>query len=188
MWWAVGCKGGQQHKCLQSAHSLHQHYDGYWQYALLCRVCCPTERRVSPSQHEQDLYAVLTSMCGKVPEWVTEAHALGAGWGAAGVYFPSLHGLVMVDGEHHFPKGTGHIMHGESGAVQLRHDLLFNAMAVGAGFKVLRLHFQDKECWPAAVLKFTQYCAGGGAPLHFWVPAWKYIKDAQQVCAEGDSP
>ena len=93
--------------------------------------------------------------------------------------------VIMVDGEHHFPQGSGHSMRGESGAVQLRHDLLFNVVAVGAGYSVLRLHHLHKHSWQSAVLKFIQYCANGGAPLHFWEPPWMYIKDAQQVWAHG---
>lgn len=164
---------------------MHQHYEGYWEYALLCRVCCPEQQRKSPSQHELGFYALLTSLQDRVPQWVAEAHVVGAPWGAADVFFPSIQAVIMVDGEHHFPQGSGHSMRGESGAVQLRHDLLFNVVAVGAEYSVLRLHHLHKHSWQSAVLKFIQYCANGGAPLHFWEPPWMYIKDAQQVWAHG---
>jgi hypothetical protein len=87
----------------------------------------------------------------------------------------------MVDGEHHFPLGSGHSMYGSAGSIQQRHDLMFNVAAVAAGYSVLRLHYQNKCLWEHAVLEFVEYCSACNPPIHKWVPAWKYISDAQRV-------
>lgn len=138
-------------------------------------------RHKPPSQHEQDLYRILDQPNQELPLWVTEARVLGGSWGAADVYFPSINAMVMVDGEHHFPGGSGRNIHGHAGSIQLWHDLLFNVAAVSGSFSVLRLHYQDKALWLGAVLQFVRDCSACTPPFHRWVPAWKYIRDAQYV-------
>lgn len=177
-WRCLACRPGIQHHQVQSSHSLHKH-EGYWRYALMCRICCPEERKKAPSQHEIDAWQVLRSLGPETPEWRVEERVLGGNWAAADIYFPSFGGIMMVDGEHHFPLGTGQRLFGGDGHEQQVRDLIYNVIAVASGFQVIRLHYQHKELWPQAIGQWLSSCTSGQAPDLLWVPVWKYAADAR---------
>lgn len=150
---------------------------------MMCRVCCPEERKKAPSQHEIDAWQVLKRMKDQVPEWRVEERVLGGNWAAADIYFPSIQGIIMIDGEHHFPEGSGQRLYGRDGYIQQLNDLVYNVIAVASGFHILRLHYQDKGLWAEAIHGWVKRCAAQEAPDLVWVPQWKYVADACKAVA-----
>jgi very-short-patch-repair endonuclease len=143
-----GCKPGQQHfKCCQvqavSKELEERGPDGL----LLCTTCTPPavlqELRVRrPAVRHASVLRWLAAKHQGVPFYLE--HALGgySVWpGLVDVYFPHQRLCLQWDGEHHFEQRGG--MYRDRSGEQQRRDLEFNTRAWNAGYRVLRLHFND---------------------------------------------
>lgn len=121
--------------------------------SLLCKMC----GHKPASEWEQQAYHHLQNM--DVGEIVHESKLLRGKYGAADIYLPKYHLIIMIDGEGH--NCTDH--HNKHVAEQVERDKRFNAAVANTNYHLLRVAWQDMRKFRHLVAHVvTKISAGKG--------------------------
>jgi hypothetical protein len=167
--WLLGCQKHLRCMTVQAACRQHQNPKHYGQLAQCERCTCsyklgpeplPDDKhrsyweQVAWIQLERVLQLVdvkhymsgLGHLHGSELGYVVEARIV-KGWPAGvDIYVPSINLILQVDGEHH------------DAPPQQQRDSRFNALAIGAGHRVLRLHHKDVVSFSTDILSAVRKC------------------------------